>query len=286
VNGGGGNDTLTGGANNDTVNGGAGDDRMVISAQAEIVAGESYNGGSGFDTLDLETVAAINIASLSINANVERLESGGTVSLTAAQLNAFNTVQTGAITLTTTGTVNFSGDTVFTTTFNLDDAGNTLNLFGVTNQNYTVNGGAAADTITGGDNADTLVGGSGNDTLNGSYGNDTLTGGGGQDSYLFSTDLDTGLFNNSDFITDFSVVNDTILLSQSVFAAAGAIGVLAGGAFRTGAAAGDAGDRIIYNNVNGVVLYDPDGSGATAATQFATLSAGLAVTNNDFQIVA
>jgi serralysin len=52
-----------------------------------------------------------------------------------------------------------------------------------------------------------------------------------------------------------------------------------------GAAALDAGDRIIYNSMTGAVSYDSDGNGAIAAVQFATLSPGLALTNHDFFVV-
>ena len=55
--------------------------------------------------------------------------------------------------------------------------------------------------------------------------------------------------------------------------------------FRVGSKAMDANDYIIYNNLNGAVLYDADGSGAAAAVQIATVSAGLAMTNADFVVI-
>ena len=70
-----------------------------------------------------------------------------------------------------------------------------------------------------------------------------------------------------------------------MFAAAGGPGTLALGAFVIGAAASDAGDRIVYNSGTGALLYDSDGNGAAAAIRFATLNPGLALTNNNFQIV-
>jgi len=48
----------------------------------------------------------------------------------------------------------------------------------------------------------------------------------------------------------------------------------------------DAGDRIIYDDTTGAVYYDSDGVGGVVQTQFATLSAGLALTNFDFFVVA
>ena len=67
-----------------------------------------------------------------------------------------------------------------------------------------------------------------------------------------------------DNILDFSVVDDTILLSHLVFTALGSVGTLPAGGFFTGATAGDAGDRIIYNSSTGALLYDADGTGAAA----------------------
>lgn len=179
-----GNDTLVGGAGKDTVNGGAGNDRLMVNAQADLTAAESFIGGTGVDLLDLETSAAIDLSSVTINADVENLESNGAVSLTVAQLSNFKQVSTGAITLTNTGVANLAGDTVFTGTFNLSAAGNTLDLSNVATTTYIVNGGAGVDTITGGDHifGDTLVGGAGNDVLNGGGGNDLLVGGAGVDT--------------------------------------------------------------------------------------------------------
>ncbi|HEX2151018.1 MAG TPA: calcium-binding protein, partial [Stellaceae bacterium] len=277
-----GNDTLIGGAGRDVIDGGTGNDRMIITAQSEIVAGESYTGGTGFDILDLETTSAINLSSLTINADVEGLESGGAVSLTAAQLDRFTFVGTGPITLTSGGMADLTEANVFTNTFNLNATGNTLDLSGLTNTGYNVNGNIGIDIITGGENGDVLRGGDGDDTLNGRRGNDAIFGGAGRDSILFDTPLGG---NNVDQVFDFSSIDDSILLSSTVFSAAGAPGILAEEAFHTGAAAHDADDRIVYNSANGVLFYDPDGTGSTQATPFAVLPTGIALSNTDFTIV-
>ena len=44
-------------------------------------------------------------------------------------------------------------------------------------------------------------------------------------------------------------------------------------------------DRIIYNPVNGNLMFDPDGSGAATATTFATLQTNLSLSAGDFHIV-
>jgi serralysin len=64
-----------------------------------------------------------------------------------------------------------------------------------------------------------------------------------------------------------------------------AAGALAPGAFRTGAAAADADDRILYNSASGALLFDVDGVGGAAAVQFATLSTGLVMTASDFTVI-
>ena len=73
-------------------------------------------------------------------------------------------------------------------------------------------------------------------------------------------------------------------LSQSIFGAL-APGTLAADAFHIGAAATTAAQHIIYNSANGWISYDADGVGGAAQTHFATVSAGLAMTNADFFVV-
>ena len=86
---------------------------------------------------------------------------------------------------------------------------------------------------------------------------------------------------NIDTIDDFSVADDTIRLDNAIFTGLVA-GTLAASAFQTGTAAADALDRVIYNSATGALLFDSDGTGASAAVQFGIVSAGLAMTNADF----
>jgi len=138
-----------------------------------------------------------------------------------------------------------------------------------------------ANVIIGNTAANQLDGGSGNDTLDGGLGNNVLTGGAGNDFFRFTT---TG---HVDTITDYNVVNDTIRLENAVFTALTTTGTLAGNNFKIGAAAADADDFIIYNNVTGVLLYDADGNtfGGVAAVQIATVGVGLAMTNADIVVI-
>ena len=49
--------------------------------------------------------------------------------------------------------------------------------------------------------------------------------------------------------------------------------------------AADADDRIIDNAATGALLFDADGVGGAAAVQFATLSAGLAMTAGELTVI-
>jgi Ca2+-binding RTX toxin-like protein len=147
----------------------------------------------------------------------------------------------------------------------------------------TDDSGTAALDLTGNSSGNIVIGNDGNNILAGRDGDDELTGRGGQDSFLFDTPLNAA--SNLDVITDFNVADDTILLENAVFSTLTAGAALGAGQFVIGAAAQDSNDRIIYNDSTGGLFYDSDGTGGTAAVQFAELSPGLALTNLDFLVV-
>jgi Ca2+-binding RTX toxin-like protein len=132
--------------------------------------------------------------------------------------------------------------------------------------------------------SDRLTGGAGSDLLDGGLAADTLTGGSGEDTFRFSTALGNG---NVDWIKDFKAADDTILLDNLIFTSLGGDGALALGAFHRSAAgvAHDANDHIIYDTDSGALFYDADGSGQSAAIQFARLSKNLNVSAADFIII-
>ncbi len=148
--------------------------------------------------------------------------------------------------------------------------------------NDRLEGGSGRDYLYGSTGDDTLLGGDGSDRLSGELGRDILTGGFGQDSFIFDTSLSV---SNIDMVTDFSVVDDTIRLDNAVFTTFGRTGTMSSSAFYTGAAAHDSTDRILYNSSTGALSYDPDGTGAASAIQFAELAPGLALASQDFLIV-
>ncbi len=137
------------------------------------------------------------------------------------------------------------------------------------------------DFLYGGTGIDNLKGGFGKDQLNGEIGQDILTGGAGIDSFVFDSAI---LATNRDRITDFSAIADTIILDNDVFTALSA-GALTADAFRRGPSAADADDRIIYNKASGVLSYDADGTGDTAAIQFAVLGNRAVITYADFLVI-
>jgi Ca2+-binding RTX toxin-like protein len=137
--------------------------------------------------------------------------------------------------------------------------------------------GAAAINGTGNSLANRITGNGAGNVLNGGPGNDTLVGGGGPDRFLFKNGLDAA--TNVDGVANFDVVDDGIRLDNAVFTALTTTGRLAATAFRVGATAAKTTHRIVYNPTTGALLYDADGTGPTAAVRFATLPAGLALTN-------
>ncbi len=96
-----------------------------------------------------------------------------------------------------TGVVGFPGNTSLT-----DTLINIENLIGT----------AADDTIIGCSAANVLSGEAGNDLIAGGMGRDVLSGGSGSNSFRFG-EIGT---KNSDVITDYVALNDTILLANSL----------------------------------------------------------------------
>ena len=141
------------------------------------------------------------------------------------------------------------------------------------------------DSFNGNNGVNEIFGGTGNDAIRGNLGNDVLWGQAGNDLFIFLTAPNAA--TNVDKIMDFAVIDDAIWLENAVFTALGAAGALAAAAFKSNATglASDASDRIIYENDTGKLFYDADGTGAIAGVQFATLTAGLALTAADFLVI-
>ncbi len=245
LDGGAGNDLLVGHAGNDTLAGGAGNDVYQAGPGSD-----TFDGGIGVDQVDLL---------FATGATTTNFSAIGAASISGLGLNAES--------VTNVERVNGSN-------FNdlaIGSSGNEFFFGRNGNDNLNARGGI-----------DAVDGMAGNDFIRGGDGNDTRTGGPGIDLFFFDTLLNA--ITNVDIITDYSVSADTIYLENAVFAALTATGTLAASAFRVGVAAADSNDRIIYNPGTGALIYDGNGSAAGGATTFATLSAGLGLTNADFVV--
>lgn len=317
--GGGGNDGLSGGALNDTLDGGLGDDTMiggmgddtfVVDSISDIVT-ENAGGGSDWIQTDLSTFR------LALNPNIENVQytgAGGFLGLGNALNNQIfggagdDTLNGGggADTLRGGGGNDVldggggAGDIVsyrdagvrvdvsLTTGVGQGSVGvgaDALSNFeGVEGSAYNdvLIGNAGANALSGLAGADTLLGGQGNDTLIGGVGADLLTGGGARDAFVFNTLIGAG---QVDRISDFRVIDDTIWLENAIFEALGAAGPLSATKFHIGAFAHDADDRILYNPVNGALIYDANGNLTSGPVVIAYLPTQLSLTAADFVVI-
>ncbi|MGL4489298.1 MAG: beta strand repeat-containing protein [Rhizobiaceae bacterium] len=142
-------------------------------------------------------------------------------------------------------------------------------------------GGLGNDVIIGNTVNNYLFGGGGADYINGFTGSDYLSGGAGADRFAFTSALNAS--TNVDRIVDFATGLDDFNLAKVIFASIGT--TLDATELRLGAAAADANDYLIYNNANGQLFYDANGSGAGGQTLFATLNAGTVLNIGDFVMV-
>ncbi|WP_219907620.1 Calx-beta domain-containing protein [Aphanothece hegewaldii] len=267
------------------------DDPQIPPATVTLSTNPSIVTEDGFSFIAYTFTRTGNLTnSLIVNFNV-----GGTAT--------FNSDYTpiGAINYSaTTGNVSFATgqNTAFVIIDPLSDTtvepNETVNLTLTPGSGYSIGtASAVTSTITNDDAGtgnDSLTGASSNDSLNGLAGNDTLVGGEGNDTLTGKAGLDNFVFNlpseGIDTITDFSVGDDTIVVSKVGFKSGLTVGTLATTQFIQGAAATTANHRFIYNNTNGQLLFDSDGNGVNAAISIATLSTGLAMTNQDILVIA
>jgi Ca2+-binding RTX toxin-like protein len=128
-----------------------------------------------------------------------------------------------------------------------------------------------------------LVGGAGDDKLFSGASKDVMTGLSGRDTFVFDTRLNKR--SNVDTITDFVVRDDAVDLDNAIFKKVGKIGTLKKDYFVIGNKAKDKGDHVIYDNKKGILYYDADGTGHSAAVKFATLKKNLKLTYKDFFVI-
>lgn len=279
----GGNDTLYGHSGNDTLIGGSGNDSLYGGNSNDILNGDSgndilygdagndkLNGGSGFDSL----YGGDGNDTLTGGTGNDIIDGGAGID---------RVIVTADYDITLSDTLLIANDidsltSIEQATLNGGASNNIIDASQFTLGGVTIDGKAGFDTIIGTGQNDSLTGGDGNDILTGGGGNDTLRGGTGYDRFNFNSASD-----GVDKIVDFNVNEDIIGISAQGF---GSTDFLAGSTisadqFRIGTGAGDASDRFIYNQSNGALFFDADGIGGAAQVKIATLSTGLAMTNNN-----
>ncbi|PHM05689.1 calcium-binding protein, partial [Nostoc sp. 'Peltigera malacea cyanobiont' DB3992] len=180
----------------------------------------------------------------------------------------------GNDTLSTSGTSDTS---------NGSDYGNTLNG-GTGDDSLRVDYSKGSNQLSGGDGNDTLSAYSalGNNTFYGGNGNDILTSGFGNDTFVFYN------YNEGvDTIYDFNATNELIQISAAGFGGGLSIGsLLKTSQFTIGTSATTSNQRFIYNSATGGLFFDLDGSASGfTQVQFAQLSTGLSLSENNFVVV-
>ncbi|MFN6528603.1 calcium-binding protein [Nostoc sp. ChiSLP03a] len=297
-----GNDTLdTGYGGNDTIDGGTGNDSLTIyfnntTTGITTIFNPTTNIGAitaGNNRVSYKNIEGLNIKGTQYNDLI--VGSNGNDTLDAGN-DGNDTIDGGK------GddllSVDFGNATTgITTTFNATTnkgeitAGRRLvsyqnieglNILGSYNNDLIV-GNNGNDTLDGSSGNDTLKGGNGNDVLIGNSGNDSVYGGAGTDTFVFYT-----FSEGVERLYDFDATNELIKISTNGFPSRDlSLGVLKTNQFTIGASATTSNQLFIYNSTTGGLFFDEDGSaGVYSQVQFAQLSPGLSLTNNNFVLFA
>ncbi|MFW9261871.1 beta strand repeat-containing protein [Nostoc sp. CALU 546] len=279
-----GNDTLRSGNGNDTIDGGAGDDFLDISLST---GNHLLNGGNGNDSLqalsyDYDEFGNFVSGSISGDNTLNGGAGNDYLDVSGSTGNNLLNGGDGNDILNASGTGNnllYGGDG--NDILNASGTGNNLLYGGDGNDSLIASGASGNNTVNGGNGDDTLRGGSGDSILIGGSGNDRLFGEGGIDTFVFNS-FDEGL----DRIRDFVAINELIQVSAAGFGGGLSAGVLKTSQFTLGESATTSTQRFIYNSTTGALFFDQDGNaGAFTQVQFAELSTGLSLTNNNFVVV-
>jgi Ca2+-binding RTX toxin-like protein len=245
---------LDGGAGNDTLIGGSGFDFFTFSPPSGY-GSDSVDGAGGRDWMSFEANGAVTVDFRT-----------GTVSGGAAGSVRFANIE-GVV-----GSLASDRMTAGSAAVDLRGYGG----------NDTLVGGAGADTLDGDAAFDHPSSASGNDWLEGGGGADVLAGGGGSDRFVYRAAAE-----GRDEIFGFTPGEDEFVFDGSGFSQIGASGAFSASdaRFRSGAAAQDADDRVVYNPTSGQLWYDADGNGAGSAQLIATLQSSAPVSASDIAVV-
>ncbi|MBQ0821371.1 calcium-binding protein [Microvirga sp. HBU67558] len=309
----GGGDVLDGGAGNDALDGGAGDDALAGGIGNDVLYGrdgnDSLSGDDGDDVLD----GGVGNDALAGGNGNDNLQAGdGNDALDGGAGDDVINGGTGADTMNggagndayyidNLGDQVIDGagvDTVYVAIdgYDLNRLGAIENITGIGAVAITLTGNAFNNTLTGNDGANILMGGAGNDVLSGGRGNDKIYGQEGNDVLFGGLDRDIFVFDkrpnkrtNVDKIADYNVRDDSIYLENKYFKVGSGSPSkpkqMASKYFYKGAKAHDRDDHIIYDNKKGILYYDADGTGSSAAVKIATLDRNLKMTYKDFFVI-
>ncbi|UVF19513.1 hypothetical protein HPT29_024360 [Microvirga terrae] len=309
----GGGDVLDGGAGNDALDGGAGDDALAGGIGNDVLYGrdgnDSLSGDDGDDVLD----GGVGNDVLAGGNGNDNLQAGdGNDALDGGAGDDVINGGTGADTMNggagndayyidNLGDQVIDGagvDTVYVAIdgYDLNRLGAIENITGIGAVAITLTGNAFNNALTGNDGANILMGGAGNDVLSGGRGNDKIYGQEGNDVLFGGLDRDIFVFDkrpnkrtNVDKIADYNVRDDSIYLENKYFKVGSGSPSkpkqMASKYFYKGAKAHDRDDHIIYDNKKGILYYDADGTGSSAAVKIATLDRNLKMTYKDFFVI-
>ncbi|HYX16526.1 MAG TPA: calcium-binding protein [Nostoc sp.] len=315
-----GNDTLSTGSGNDTIDGGKGDDLLSVNGSYNVTQGitSTFNAitNTGLITDGTKRVSYKNIERLNIlgtqyddlivgnNGNDTLNGYSGNDTIDGGKgddlLSVYgNSSSTKGITLTFNATSNIGSITSGTNRVSYKNI-ERLDISG-TDYDDLIVGNNGNDTLSGFGGNDTIIGGAGNDTLIATKysGNSILYGGEGNDSLSgndISFDAPSGTatvtfgFNSYnegiDSIDGFNITNQLIQVSAAGFGGGLSSGSLKATQFTIGTSATTKQERFIYNSATGGLFFDQDGSkSGFTQVQFAQLSTGLSLTENNFVVV-
>ncbi|MEH2465343.1 beta strand repeat-containing protein [Nostoc sp.] len=274
-----GNDVLSSGGNgNDQIYGGAGDD----SLSANYSNGNNLlDGGNGNDNIFASGSFSEYRGELYINAtsgNNTLIGGAGDDRLIADYSSGNNLLKGGDANdyLSASGNDFYTEYGVYSTTGN-----NTL-IGGAGDDRLIVDNSSGNNLLEGSDGNDHLsaAGAVGNNSFNGGLGDDILTGGKGADTFVFES-----YYQGLDRLENFSTANDRIQISSAGFGGGLLTGTLQTSQFTIGTSATTSEERFIYNSATGKLFFDLDGSASGfTQVQFAQLSTGLSLTNNNFVV--
>jgi Ca2+-binding RTX toxin-like protein len=279
-----GNDTLRGGGGVDYLSGGDGNDTFVYGRN-EAVRGERVDGGGSHATGGIaDTVLVLgnnNFVGVDFY-DIERLKFGGEATATFDQNFIYSTGSAETIALGAISAVVIGDAHANTLAFQLTNPRNqpsSIDISDVKFKSWT--NGVDKVMITGTNSRDTISGSTRGDIINGGGGSDDLQGNQGADRFVFNTAFGKGV----DHIADFShKQHDRILIEKDIFTKLKS-GTLDKAFFTIGTKAKDGNDRIIYDDDNGVLRYDADGTGGARAKIFAILDNAASLVAADFFVI-